>query len=142
MLDLVYCAVSPVFLATCISLFLYGPASAVYYIVMLMKGFHLAMLLLPAARHAGAHTKHRWAVTDSLEATDTAGAVDDTCCTMVGVATAAKSAQNSTCSFCASLHAAKHDTCCTMRAQQQYRILLHSHAVMIEEYEHVGHACL
>jgi len=33
--------------------------SAVYNLVLLNKGFHLAILLLPAARQAGAHAKYR-----------------------------------------------------------------------------------
>jgi hypothetical protein len=65
-LDVLYCIVSPVFLTAYLRLLVSAGwlehswlVSAVYYVILLLKGFHLALLLLPAARQAGAHTRHR-----------------------------------------------------------------------------------
>lgn len=58
-LDLVNCIIAPVFFANALALWDRGLLSAVYCVVLLLKGYQMGLLLLPNARRQHAHTRAR-----------------------------------------------------------------------------------
>lgn len=59
-LDLLNCLITPIFFASTLSRWPRSFLSGVYCCVLALKGYQMALLLLPGARQIKAHSKARW----------------------------------------------------------------------------------
>lgn len=74
-LDMINCLICPIFFANMLSRWPKDFVTAVYGVVLAVKGYQLMLLVMPAARQHHAHPKARWVV---LRAPRSRRAVQDT----------------------------------------------------------------
>jgi hypothetical protein len=60
-LDMINCLICPIFFANMLSRWPKDFVTAVYGVVLAVKGYQLMLLVMPAARQRHAHPKARWA---------------------------------------------------------------------------------